>query len=84
MYQCMITFRSVTPAQRGDGLLRRAGIRCFLRRTPRRMEQQGCGYSLHISCEDVNDALSILKSNQVPYRKVYRLGQKGETEEMVL
>ena len=41
-----ITFRSVTFAQRGEKVLKKEGIRCTLLRTPRWMEEQGCGYAL--------------------------------------
>ena len=79
---CMITFRSVTPAQRGEGLLRRAGMDCTLRRTPRRMEQQGCGYSLHLPVRYVGQAVSLLREHQVPFRKVYLQREGASPEEM--
>lgn len=84
MKNCMITFRSVTPAQRGEGLLRRAGLACTMQRTPRRMEQQGCGYSLHVSCADVVQAVSLLRANEVPFRKVYMKTAEQTLEEMAL
>ncbi len=84
MKYCMITFRSVTPAQRGEGLLRRAGVGCTLRRTPRHMEQQGCGYSLRVPCGDVVRAVSLLRANDVAFRKVYLKGDGDTLEEMVL
>ena len=34
MEVCLITFRSVTPAQRGEGALRNHKIPCTLKRTP--------------------------------------------------
>ena len=43
-----ITFRSITYAQRGAQILRRAGIDCILRRTPKQMTKRGCGYSLQL------------------------------------
>ena len=84
MKQCMITFRSVTPAQRGEGLLRRAGLSCTLQRTPRWMEQQGCGYSLLLRHQDAPMAVEILKTGQVPYRKVYLKGENNTMEELEL
>lgn len=81
---CMITFRSVTPAQRGEGILRRAGLECTVQRTPRWMEEQGCGYSLRLHCQDVMPGLELLRSNEVPYRKVYLRRDNGSVEEMVL
>ena len=82
MRACIITFRSVTPAQRGEGVLRRAGIDCSVQRTPRWMEEQGCGYSLNIRCQDVQSGISLLRSNGIPYRKVYWRRDNGTVEEM--
>ena len=84
MKSCMITFRSVTPAQRGEGMLRRAGVECTIARTPRWMEEQGCGYSLHLRCTDVMQALDVLRINDVPFRKVYLRREGGKVEELAL
>ena len=84
MKSCMITFRSVTPAQRGEGLLRRAGLDCGIQRTPRWMEEQGCGYSLRIRCQDIMPALEILRANDVSFRKVYLKRESGKMEELAL
>ena len=81
---CMITFRSVTPAQGGEGLLRRAGVSCTLQRTPRWMEQQGCGYSLRVRHMDAVAAVALLRANEVPFRKVYLKGENGTMEELTL
>lgn len=80
----IITFRSVTPAQRGESVLQRAGISCSLQRTPRWMEAQGCGYSLHISSKDITEAVNLLRNKKVPFRKVYRKKEDGATEEIRL
>ena len=80
----MITFRSVTFAQRGERLLNRSGIRCALQRTPKWMEQQGCGYSLRIKAEDITPAVDILRENQIPMRKVYVRRPDGNLEELTL
>lgn len=81
---CLITFRSVTPAQRGEGALRHVGIECSVRRTPRWMEEQGCGYSLRIRQADAQRAVQQLRSEQVPFRKVYLLRENGTAEEIDL
>lgn len=81
---CLITFRSVTPAQRGEGILRRGGLDVILQRTPRWMEEQGCGYSLRLKQRDVMTALELLRSNDVPYRKVYLRKENGTMEELSL
>lgn len=79
MGYCLVTFRSVTPAQRGEGLLKREGIYCALQRTPRWMEEQGCGYSLRLRQQDCQRAIAVLRSSQVSFRRVYR--QKGDAVE---
>ena len=46
-----ITVRSVTFGQRAEKVLRKGGIFCSLQRTPRWMEEQGCGYCLRLRGE---------------------------------
>lgn len=84
MKDCFITFRSVTFAQRGERELKRAGVTCSVQRTPQWMEQQGCGYSIRLRCQDVMAAAEVLKGKQVPYRKVYLHGENGQLEETAL
>jgi len=79
-----ITFRSVTYAQRGERLLQQAGYRCMLQRTPRWMEERGCGYCLRLREARPDEAVMLLKRWQVPLRKVYIQGDNGELEELVL
>lgn len=76
-----ITFRSVTFAQRGEQVLQKAGIRSTLLRTPKWMEQQGCGYSLRLWTDDPVPAIRILEQWQVPWRKLYRQMRDGQLEE---
>jgi hypothetical protein len=82
MKYCIITFRSVTPAQRAEESLRRAGFACTLQRTPKWMEEQGCGYSLKVRCQDIQRGVAILKANGIAYRKVYWQRENGTVEEM--
>ena len=79
-----ITFRSVTFAQRGEKVLEGAGVRCSLQRTPKWMEEQGCGYSVRVRCQDVPAAVQLLRDAEVPFRKVYLLRENGRPEEMHL
>ena len=76
-----VTFRSVTFAQRGERILQQAGIRCTLLRTPKWMEQQGCGYSLRLWTGDIHRALQVLGQEQVAFRKVYIQARDGQLEE---
>ncbi len=79
-----ITVRSVTYGQRGEKCLRNAGIRCFLQRTPRWMEQQGCGYALRVWTEDPEKAVALLRENQIPLRRFYAQRADGQLEELRL
>ena len=84
MKNCMITFRSVTPVQRAEEVLRRAGVHCSVQRTPKWMEEKGCGYSLRLGCEDIMAATMMLRQAGISYRKVYALGDNGTPEELRL
>ena len=79
-----ITFRSVTPAQRGQRALRQAGIDTVLQRTPRFMEERGCGYCLRLRPERKEESVALLREAQVPFRKVYIQKEDGKTEELAL
>ena len=82
MKYCMITFRSVTPAQRGESVLRQAGFACSIQRTPRWMEEKGCGYSLHIRCQDATRCVELLRGADVPFRGVYLRRSEKTAEEL--
>lgn len=82
--KCLITFRSVTPAQRAEGHLRRMGFECGIRRTPRWMEAQGCGYSLWVWEEEATRAAELLRQAQIPFRKAYLRRENGTMEELIL
>ncbi len=84
MQFCFITFRSVTPAQRAEQLLRRSGFVCNIRRTPRWMEHQGCGYGLQVKLHEGQACVELLKKSGISYRKVYLLGENDTVEEMAL
>ena len=76
-----VTFRSVTHGQRGEKLLKQQGIRCTLLRTPKWMEEQGCGYSLRLRAKDLQMALEMLRREEVPFRKIYWQKEKGWVED---
>jgi len=78
-----ITFRSVTYAQRGERVLNGGGIHCKLQRTPRWMEEKGCGYCLRLSARYLQSGAALLRKAGVQFRKGYT--QRGdELEEVVL
>ena len=84
MRNCIITFRSVTPAQRAEEALRRAGVECAIQRTPKWMEEKGCGYSLRMSSRDIMAAAALLRQAGIQFRKVYSIGENGMPEELRL
>lgn len=84
MKVCLITFRSVTPAQRAEGMLKRAGLDCHIQRTPRWMEEQGCGYSLRLPCSQITAATELLRGNDVPFRRIYMRMDGNRLEELNL
>ena len=84
MKNCLLTFRSVTPAQRAEGILKRAGIACALQRTSRWMEEKGCGYSLRLNCQDIMAAALLLRDAGIGFRKAYSLKDNGMPEELRL
>ena len=84
MQTCMITFRSVTPAQRGETLLRREGIACTLQRTPKALADQGCGYSLRLNCDRLGEAIELLRRQGIAFRKAYRITESGKPGEILL
>ena len=79
-----ITFRSVTFAQRGEKVLKSSSIRCTLQRTPRWMEEQGCGYCLRLWTGDATPAVELLRRERVPMRKIYAQREDGHLEELTL
>ena len=84
MQNVFITFRTVTPAQRGEGVLRKAGVPCTLSRTPGWMEEKGCGYCLRMRQEFGARAVKQLREAQVSFRKVYLQHEDGNVEELAL
>ena len=83
-YVYLITFRSVTYAQRGERVLQAGKIRCTLQRTPRWMEEQGCGYCLRLWTKELAPAAELLAREGVPFRKLYVQKAQGQLEEVTL
>ena len=79
-----ITFRSVTFAQRGERILTDAGYHCTLQRTPRWMEEQGCGYALRVWTGDIQPAIWLLRQEKVNLKRLYLQKGDGQLEELHL
>ena len=84
MMNCMITFRSVTPAQRAEEALHRVGIECRVQRTPKWMEEKGCGYSVRLRQDDLMTAAALLRQSGIGFKKAYALTDGGTPEELRL
>jgi len=80
----LITFRSVTFAQKGERLLKTAGISCQLQRTPKSLSERGCGYCLRMQMKDAMAAVELLREYEVNYGKIYVLTENGVPQERVL
>lgn len=78
--QWLITFRSVTVAQKAERILKNEGIFCSLQRTPKTLSERGCGYCLRIRERDGEVAVTRLRDYPVPYGKVYALREEGMQE----
>ena len=79
-----ITFRSVTFAQRAEKLLNQRGYRPNLLRTPRWMEEQGCGYALKLWTNDIRFPVKLLRDSKIQLRKIYMQREDGTMEEVNL
>ena len=84
MHFYFITFRSVTFAQRAEKLLNQRGYRVSLLRTPRWMEEQGCGYALKLWSHDIMPTVKLLRDSKIQLRKVYIQQEDGQMEEVRL
>ena len=84
MEYCFITLRSLTTAQKAESILRSKGIHCILQRSPRWMEEQGCGNGLRVDCDDITEAVLQLRSNRIAYKRAYYRREDGKMEEMTL
>ncbi len=83
-YNWLITFRSVTFAQKGERLLNKSGISCMLQRTPKILSERGCGYCLRLQMKDAMAAVELLQEHGVNYGKIYALTEGGVPQERVL
>ena len=78
-----LTFRSITQAQRAERAFAKAGMAVVLRRTPRGMEERGCGDGAEVNCPDLKAVLEVRRWEKIPFRKSYLLHADGVTEELL-
>ena len=77
----LITFRSVTLAQKGERVLKQAEISCSLQRTPKMLSERGCGYCLRVRPYHGERAITALREKGIAYGKVYALEEDGIPKE---
>ena len=80
----LITFRSITFAQRGERALRNGHISCRMQRTPKHLTERGCSYCLRLQGTDVPGAVEIFRREKLFHEKIYAIKEDGSTEERVL
>ena len=65
----LITFRSVTFAQRAQARLRKAGIDSSIQRTPAGLSDRGCSYCLRLRQWDIRQTMEAMR--ELPYSRVF-------------
>lgn len=83
MTEYLFTFSSITLAQSAQRVLQSRAIPVELRRTPKSIAANGCGYSLAVSERILYRALEAFRERRIIYRKLYRT-QTGFSPEEVL
>ncbi len=76
------TFRSVTAAMQGNRVLERAGIPAVLSRSPKALQQQGCGYCLRLGERHFFGAKDALLQAEADFIKIYLKTQRGQWQEV--
>lgn len=84
METVFITFRSITAAQRGERILKEAQMKAALQRTPRWMQERGCGYSLKLGLGAAEMAVELLRQKGIQFVKVYAQNADSQVRELPL
>lgn len=84
MYEYFFTFRSVTAAMKARQALEEAGIRATLARTPKTLQQQGCGYSLRVRTQNLHETKELLQRKETGFQKIYRKVANDRWQEVEL
>ena len=80
MTNYLLTYRSLTYAQRTSRLLERAGTGVSIVRTPQEISTEGCGYALKIKERDLERALAVLKASDAYPKRIFRSCPDGRYE----
>ena len=82
MTQYLITFRTLTQAQRAAQLLERAGYTVTVRRTPAGLTRSGCGYAAVLR-RGASAAADLLKKNGLWTGRLFRREEDGDYREVM-
>ena len=82
MYEYYFTFYSVTQAQAAVRALDRESIPSKMMRTPKGLQNQGCGYSISVRSGFYIQAKDRLEGSRVPFHRVYCKFPDGSFEEV--
>lgn len=80
MYEYYFTFQSMTRAQTAQAVLTRHGLFSDMRRTPKTLAAQGCGYALRLSAADGPAAAAALRREGALFGHCFRLYADGRLE----
>ena len=82
MTQYLMSFRTLTQAQRASRLLERAGYTVTIRRIPANLSVSGCGYAVALR-NRVSEAVFLLKEKGMWTGKLFRKEENGEYREVL-
>ena len=77
----LITFRSLTHAQRSARLLERSGLTSTVVKAPQGLSSSGCAYAVTLRSRP-EEALALLKKNNMRGGRLFRRGPDGRYEEV--
>lgn len=80
MTNYLLTYRSLTYAQKTSKILERAGIGVSIVRTPQEISSEGCGYALKIRSGELKRALTLLRVSDASPKRVFELFSDGHFE----
>ena len=75
-----MTFRSITAAQNAARALEQAGLPAQVLRTPRALQEQGCGYCVRAPAGQ-ETIRQLLTDERIAFRRLYRRGADGAWQE---
>ncbi len=77
----LITFRSLTHAQRSARLLERRGLTATVIKAPQGLSSSGCAYAVTLRSRP-EEALALLRQNNMRVGRLFRRGPDGTYEEV--